>query len=423
MPPMRRLAETTVLTLCGLLLLHAFVITLCQVPGGSMAPTLHGRHRVCTCPRCGLRVTVGHGRGRSYDHAACPNCDFRPLPLDGADQPGDQLWVLQPAFLWWPPARWEIIVFRWLGELFIKRVVGLPGETVAVHGGDVYVNGELVRKSLAEARALRVLVFDGDCMPRPQTWAARWRTEPGYTGKHPLTGTELHLGGERDGKWQTFTYEQVALDDGKAQPLADEYAYNGGEPTPITFVHDFLVECEVEVLAPTGALLVGLTDGQDTVIAEVAISGADQPSRLRVTGAATSAHELTGAGLLQPGRSHRLEFAFVDRRAMLAIDGREPFAALDLPPATHRAPVTRPLLLGVKDGRVVVRHLRLYRDLHYTDTGRNAVRGQVVRLGPDQYFVLGDNSPLSEDSRFWPGNGTVSSAQLVGRPLGLPGGR
>ena len=117
----------------------------------------------------------------------------------------------------------------------------------------------------------------------------------------------------------------------------------------------------------------------------------------------------------------------MDRCVLLSIDGREPFAALNLPPATKRSPVTRPLVLGVKDGRVVVRHLRLFRDLHYTETGRNAVRGQVVRLGPDQYFVLGDNSPNSQDSRFWPDGGAVPARGLLGKPFvvhlpGRPGG-
>src|SRR5207244_4243095 len=124
--------------------------------------------------------------------------------------------------------------------------------------------------------------------------------------------------------------------------------------------------------------------------------------------------------LLKAGQVHHLEFAFVDRRVLLAIDGQEPFPALDLAPGPHRKPVTRPFVLGVKNTRVVVRHLRLYRDVHYTDVGHNAVRGQVVRLGPDQYFVLGDNSPRSQDSRSWPNGGAVPAAQLCGQPLWLP---
>ena len=61
--------------------------------------------------------------------------------------------------------------------------------------------------------------------------------------------------------------------------------------------------------------------------------------------------------------------------------------------------------------------LRLWRDVHYTQAGTNGVGGAVVRLGPDQYFVLGDNSPRSEDSRFWPNQGAVPAQHLLGKPF------
>jgi hypothetical protein len=65
----------------------------------------------------------------------------------------------------------------------------------------------------------------------------------------------------------------------------------------------------------------------------------------------------------------------------------------------------------------VFRNFRLYRDVHYTQAGRNGVNGKAVRLGPEQYFVLGDNSTSSDDSRFWPEGGAVSGDSLVGKPF------
>ena len=44
----------------------------------------------------------------------------------------------------------------------------------------------------------------------------------------------------------------------------------------------------------------------------------------------------------------------------------------------------------------------------------NIWRGRSWQLGPDEYFLLGDNPPVSLDSRLW---GPVSARLLIGKPL------
>ena len=48
----------------------------------------------------------------------------------------------------------------------MKRIVGLPGESVQIRDGDVYIDGEIQRKTLAEQKRLAVLVHDADYSPR-----------------------------------------------------------------------------------------------------------------------------------------------------------------------------------------------------------------------------------------------------------------
>ncbi|MBI1313791.1 signal peptidase I [bacterium] len=71
---------------------------------------------------------------------------------------------------------------------------------------------------------------------------------------------------------------------------------------------------------------------------------------------------------------------------------------------------------GARGGAVDVTGLCLYRDVHYTDYDyRHGVK-VPVQLGDDQFFFLGDNSPVSLDSRGWK-SPTVARRLIVGRPL------
>jgi len=92
-------------------------------------------------------------------------------------------------------------------------------------------------------------------------------------------------------------------------------------------------------------------------------------------------------------------------------------------------------------GKLTLSHLAIFRDIYYTaakhtnssEPGR-ATQGNPFTLGEDEFFVLGDNSPNSEDSRWWNrkgiGNnehyrkGVVPRDYLVGKAIFVywPGG-
>ena len=60
---------------------------------------------------------------------------------------GDQLIVDKISYRFRDPKRYDIVVFPYQYEedtYYIKRIIGLPGETVQVGGGKVYINGEVL---------------------------------------------------------------------------------------------------------------------------------------------------------------------------------------------------------------------------------------------------------------------------------------
>jgi signal peptidase I len=76
------------------------------------------------------------------------------VPLDGPSmQPGlhenERVLVNSLAYLFQQPHRGDVIVFRPpndLNERYIKRVIGVPGDTLQLTPSDVYVNGILLNE-------------------------------------------------------------------------------------------------------------------------------------------------------------------------------------------------------------------------------------------------------------------------------------
>jgi signal peptidase I len=323
---------------------------------------------------------------------------------------------------------------REFGKPYVKRVIGLPGETVTVADGDVYVNGRLARKGLAEVRETLFPVFDMTHPPGGGGWAVRWLVSPADPrlpagGPNPaaasepptLAGTALVLDASASPQATAgATYRHWNLDEHREEPIRVWNAYDGpprrafGTPA---MAHDFVLTCEVEVTATTTAeagFACRLMDGADAVSAEFPV-GPEGTGRAHLVRERHGGLGAAGGVALRPNRRHRLEFAFVDRQALLALDGTLVVPPAELEPARQRDGVSRPLQFGARGCRVVLHDVRLSRDIHYTQYGVHGTRNPAA-LGAGEYYMLGDNSGNSQDSRKWPTPG-VPEADFIGKPF------
>ena len=109
---------------------------------------------------------------------------------------GDRILVGKFIYELADPKRWDVIVFKFPGDAttdartnFIKRLVGLPGETIRIQHGDVWVRRgqepfQIARKPPEKLLAMLQPVFDNDYMPQIAKcgWPARWQPEPSADG-------------------------------------------------------------------------------------------------------------------------------------------------------------------------------------------------------------------------------------------------
>ena len=64
--------------------------------------------------------------------------------MENTLKPGDRFFGNRLAYLTSDPERFDIIVFKYPDDesvLYVKRIIGLPGDTVQIVNGKVYVNG------------------------------------------------------------------------------------------------------------------------------------------------------------------------------------------------------------------------------------------------------------------------------------------
>jgi len=417
------------------LLFMAFVMQAFRIPTGSMADTLKGAHFRLRCPQCGYEYDYGfiperYGLPqdtipRGYLKAVssrCPSCGHYQL-AGGAMSiaNGDRILVLKCIYQFFEPKRWDVVVFK--NPLnptinYIKRLIGRPGEKVEIIDGDVYINEKISRKPPKVQNELWMPIYDNDYQPaRPE--------EPCFNGhawRQPFKNS-------KDSEWKfgENSHAIFRLDTPPAQvnwlfydtstgnDFRATYAYNDVEDyANRTYCSDLMVRFYAGLAKPDGSIGVELSKYQTNYKASVDFTG-----DMVIEAVKAQEHIELARKPIEPPIMNKptlVKFANVDHQLILEF-GREKLT-YDLgrnpEDAGPRETNIQPQAKIFGSGSLTLSHIAIFRDIHYTEAkfanhskSARAMEGNPFELEEDEFFMLGDNSPSSQDSRWWsePGKG------------------
>ena len=364
-------APVAVTALILMALLRLFVFGIYEVDSRSMAPTLRGGGDE------NESVLVRYGRG-----------EIERFDLVVLQRPG----VKAPR---------------------VKRVVGLPGEAVQLEFGDLVIDGE--KLPLSAPRPPLVEVFN-DERDEVEEWFQMGGTE---VNPWERSGDTWHLAAEEvpSGAAAGTMFFAKRLTAGHIS--GDPEAGPGGVSAA-----DCVLGCEVKLGEEPAELHFILREQGDTFRAEVKTAqGSLKQARVVQRWRGGEELELRKSPLyINGGVWHTVRFGNVDDELFFEITPRGgETVKLTAPTVNHLDPSDRAAVgetyghrigLGGAAGSADFRNIRVWRDLHYTDRGTHG-KGEPVRLGPNELFVLGDNSPESRDGRDW---GPITTGDILGRP-------
>lgn len=339
--------------------------------------------------------------------------------IHGDPNRGDELVVFNPWFTLTSPDRFDLALLeRPDGDpnekLMVKRIVGLPGESIRIQDGDLYVQkvGEgreaRIEKSYKEFRPLLIRRFFEKFVDLDRSFNFDHSLVTPVRGGAVMTGADSRP----DPPTLVVDPRVVTFDDGWVDPSGVDHPGKEQE-------HDLLFDLEVELTSETTCLEFSLDLATCDLRYDIVPYASGHSIQLTRTTDSTTEPYSQPVRAISPGSKHHLEFFHIDGQAGVAVDGRQELM-ISLPPsgvafgAGSRG--ARAAGFSVWAGGARLTRFEIWRDIHYTEPAELEYggHGEACRVPADKVFVLGDHSEESTDSRMY---GPVPLKNLRGRPL------
>lgn len=393
-----------------------------RISGASMAPNFLGEHYEATCADCQFPFSIDVHQLPLKGEMVCPNCGFDQSPIPSEAFAGQPVLIDSDAYTTSRPSRFDVVAFRQgsgaSNDTKIKRVIGLPGETVEIRSGELWVNGKLIRKDLDLQQKMAILVHDQNYLPSSDV-RRRWHTSNRLNGSLvPIRKNNLEISDSGVHKFQ-YRHQRSYYAVSHPSPNAvieDYYSYNQTLSRNLQAVTDLAIGFDIQLnSAKRLSVTIGSTySGNRRSDVQVRLNFSDSRVDCLREGRVIGREKLK----IENDKNHQLYFSNIDRQILLSI-GTQVFQFPSTQPSEPNSdtPTVKEnhIELEGTGKSMVISNVRLFRDIYYFNRQYDG-RTWSATCGEDEYLVIGDNIPVSKDSRDWE-KPTISLNQILGRVL------
>lgn len=379
------------------LFIKRIIFEIYVIPTSSMEPTLHGG---------------GH------------------YPEDG----GDKVLVNKFVYHFTDPKNWDVIVFDppQGNHLYIKRLIGLPGQTIQLVNGDIYADGKILRKTSEVEDTLLYPIYDSSktfnhlshfSQFQKDAWkiTENWRLAENYFEIKKASGN-LIFDLPIDMRIESHLPTKLQVESGlfKKSNESKDWNSHSDEYFENLKVGDIQVSGKIQLKEIEGIWQIIINENDEKY--KLVLSLKDKKAEIFRN------DEKVWAKSISLNTETWLDFSFsnVDDKLSGTI-GNETFAYMYENKKLDENTKTNGFQIQAKDCSLEMKDIVVRRDVNYVignNSGFNTyeiVKGSncenkyaTFKLGEDDYLCLGDNVLDSMDSRAW---GFAKGSKIKGQAM------